>query len=80
MNPLANYSDERRQTVLSYLRGAGIVTHPSLSHDAKLLAAVGAIICDDEGRFSKADLALALRDPSIANYAGHLLHEAAGVS
>lgn len=75
--PLADLSPERRQTALSYIRGEGILTIP-VSDNARVMFAVGLLICDDEGHIAEADLKVAMRDPSILQAARALLAEAAG--
>jgi len=71
----ANFSRERRRHVLALLRGDRVLE--TVGPDAQLLYAVGALVCDDTGRVSEADLHLALRDPSIVSAARELLRKAA---
>jgi hypothetical protein len=75
--PLADLSDERRQTALSLIRGEGVLTS-GLSEDAMHMFAVGLLICDSVGRIKESDLKLALADPRIVQAARALLVEAAG--
>lgn len=73
--PLANYSPERRAHALSWIRGEGLLTAP-ISYEARLLAAVGLLICDDQGRIKQEDLNRAMGDPSIRQAGRALLREA----
>jgi hypothetical protein len=74
----ADFSDERRAAALSWLRSEGLLDDPNLSHEARLTAAVGLLICDDAGRIKQADLEAAFQDPTILQAAETLLQEAAG--
>lgn len=74
--PLADFSQERREHVLRWLVGEGVATNLALSYEARIYAAVGALICDSTGRFADADLKRALADPSIVQVARALLREA----
>lgn len=73
--PLADYSPERRETALSWIRHEGLLTS-NVSYDARLMAAVGLLICDDAGHIKQADLEVAMGDPSIVQAARSLLREA----
>jgi len=71
-----DYSPERRATALSWIRGEGLL-HSDLTDGARLLAAVGLLICDEAGRIKQADLNEAMSDPSVVQAARNLLREAA---
>lgn len=73
---LADFSPERRATALSWIRGEGLLTRPGLSYESRLMAAVGLLICDDEGRITESSLTAAMADPSIVQAARALLREA----
>lgn len=73
--PMADYSPERRTTAISWIRGEGLLT-ANVSYDARLMAAVGLLICDDVGHIKHADLLIAMEDPSIIQAARALLREA----
>lgn len=72
---MTDYSDERRATALSYLRGEGVLDS-DISESARVMCAVGLLICDDQGFIKKAELEAAMRDPSVVNAAENLLREA----
>lgn len=72
----ADFSDERRATALSWIRGEGLL-QSKVSDSAKLMAAVGLLICDDSGRIAQPALESAMRDPSVIQAAATLLEEAA---
>lgn len=74
-SPLANFSPERRATALSWIRGEGLLDAP-ISDDARLMAAVGLLVCDDDGRMSEATLKAAYADRSVLQAARALLEEA----
>lgn len=71
----ADFSPERRATALSWLREE-LATAPDLTYGARLMAAVGLLICDDAGRIKEADLQEAMGDPSVIQAARSLLREA----
>ena len=71
----ADFSRERRRHVVALLRRSGVLSN--VSPDAQLLYTVGALICDANGRFSKAELDAATADPSIIEAARQLLRKAA---
>lgn len=71
----ANFSPERRATAISWIQGEGLLTS-DVSYQARLLAAVGLLICDDAGRIARADLDAAMTDASIIQAARSLLREA----
>lgn len=71
-----DFSPERRATALSWIRGE-LLTQPDISDGARLMAAVGLLICDDSGRIKETDLESAMRDPSVIQAAATLLEEAA---
>lgn len=74
--PLANFSPERREVALAVIRGSGVLTHPAMTYESRLLYAVGTLICDDAGLFEKAAVNEAMSDPSIVQAARALLREA----
>lgn len=71
----ATFSRERRRHVVALIRRNGLLRN--VSRDAQLMYAIGALICDDAGRFSQADLDAATADPSIIAAAQELLRKAA---
>lgn len=73
----ADLSRDRRRLAFRMLRGEGILEHPDLDDDAKLLYTVGLLVCDNQGRMSQADLDAALDDPSIVNAARQIMARAA---
>ena len=73
--PLADFSPDRRAAALSWLRGERLLTS-GVSYEARLMAAVGLLICDDGGHIKQADLVAAMADPSIVQAARELLREA----
>ena len=73
--PLADFSTERRETALSWIRGQGLLA-ADVSYDARLMAAVGLLICDAVGHIKQDDLEAAMSDPSIIQAARALLREA----
>lgn len=62
---LAMLSDEKRRASWQRLRT-----------DAQLSYVLGALVCDDAGRFDQVDLLAAWCDPSAVQYARHLLAKA----
>jgi hypothetical protein len=71
----ADYSPERRATALSWIRGQGLLD-ADVSDGAKLMAAVGLLICDDHGHIKQSHLETAMADPSVLQAAWSILKEA----
>lgn len=74
---MADFSDERREVALSYLRREKVMSRKGLSHNAKLLLTVSLLVCDDHGRVAEPDLMRAMKDPSIVQAARHLMSRVA---
>jgi hypothetical protein len=72
----ADFGSHRRQIVLSMLRDPDF-TAADPDDDARLLYTISALICNDAGVFTDGDLDAALADPSVTQYARHLLRKAA---
>ena len=72
---VANFSRTRRRKALAMLRDPEFQL-AQLPDGAQLAYAVGLLICDDRGRFSRDDLHRAMNDPSIAQAARTLLAKA----
>ncbi len=68
-----NLSPERRERAVDWLAVQQIATRPDLTDGARLLAALGLLVCDNDGRVTKADLDAAAADPSIVQAAHQLL-------
>lgn len=73
-----HFTRRRKRTVRSLLREATL--NPGwgeLTDDAKVYYVISALICDEAGRFTKAELNSALRDEPLVRYAESLLAGAA---
>lgn len=72
-----NYSQQRKATVISLLRGARKdASWWGLSDDAKLFYTLGAVICNDAGVVAQSDMAEVTKDPRAVSYARRLMREA----
>lgn len=72
-----DYSAVRRRYVLSLLReSSSQASWCGLDDDAKVLYALGALVCNEAGVAKKDDLYAVAADRSALNYAAHLLKEA----
>jgi hypothetical protein len=68
-------SDERREHAISWIRGEGLLTSP-ISHDAKILACIALLVCNDLGFAKQEELEAAAADPSAVQAASKLLTDA----
>lgn len=64
----------RRETVVLYLRAAGLIER--MSTEALMLLVVGMLLADDEGAFSEQSLLVAMSDPSTLQVARTLIEKA----
>lgn len=71
----ADFSPERRAHALAWIRGEQLLD-ASVSEDARIIAAVGLLICNDTGFLKQTELDAAMTDPSIVQAARTLLDEA----
>lgn len=70
-----NTSEARLDTALSWLRAHRDTLAP-VGRDAAILAAVGLLICDEDGHFSQPELFSAMADPECVSAAELLVNAA----
>ena len=69
-----DYSEYRRDTVVLYLRAAGLIER--MNTEALTLLVVGMLLADDTGSFSEKSLVVAMSDPSTLQVARTLIAKA----
>jgi hypothetical protein len=69
-----DFSEYRRDTVVLYLKAAGLVER--MNTQALTLLVVGMLLADDEGTFSEKSLVVAMSDPSTLQVARTLIEKA----
>jgi hypothetical protein len=69
-----DFSDYRRETVVLYLRAAGLIER--MDEEAVLVLVVGMLLADDEGSFDEVALFAAMNDPSTMQVAETLIERA----
>lgn len=70
-----DFSPERRQVMLGLLSDDDFLS-ADLPESARILYAVSGLVCDDAGVALESDIAAALDDPSVIQYARSLLKRA----
>lgn len=66
-----DFSEYRRETVVLYLRAAGLIQR--MNPEALLLLVVGMLLADDDGEFTEKSLLVAMSDPSVLQIARTLI-------
>jgi hypothetical protein len=69
-----DFSEYRRDTVVLYLKAAGLPER--MSYEALTLLVVGMLLADDTGSFSEKSLVVAMSDPSTLQVARTLIAKA----
>ncbi len=69
-----DFSEYRRDTVVLYLRAAGLIQR--MNTEALTLLVVGMLLADDTGSFSEKSLVVAMSDPSTLQVARTLIEKA----
>ena len=69
-----DFSEYRRDTVVLYLKAAGLVER--MNSEALTLLVVGMLLADDTGSFSEKSLVVAMSDPSTLQVARTLIEKA----
>ena len=69
-----DFSEYRRDTVVLYLKAAGLVER--MNSEALTLLVVGMLLADDTGSFSEKSLVVAMSDPSTLQVARTLIAKA----
>jgi hypothetical protein len=71
----ANISAEHRLTVVQFVKRTGLMDHPRLSTDAKLLFVVSSLCADANGHGSADAVKVALSDPAVVAVARSIIAE-----